>query len=246
MKLLALVIWTTAFSFAADFNWRGTIAAGGHLEIKGVNGNVDGAMSDGAEVQVEADIVGPLKDKVRVEVVPRGADVAICAVYPTKDGGESGCDGKGNIQGDRTKVHFRLKLPRGVPLIAKTVNGNVNLQRLQSNVEAHTVNGTVQLETNESASAHTVNGPITASLGRLTQPVEFHTVNGTVSISLPRGSGANVSVSVVNGSIDSGLPMTVTGKVSPKSINGKIGGGGPELKVRTVNGSVNIRENATI
>ena len=98
MKLAALLISAAAFVLAADappFEWRGAIASGNSLEVKGINGEIRVEPSTGAGLQVSARITARRSDpnQVRVEVVPRGGDIRICAVYPT-DEGPVGCNGR--------------------------------------------------------------------------------------------------------------------------------------------------------
>jgi len=46
----------------------------------------------------------------------------------------------------------------------------------------------------------------------------------------------------VNGSISSDFPLTVSGKLSPRHIRATIGSGGRELRLHTVNGSIELRK----
>ena len=55
-------------------------------------------------------------------------------------------------------VHFDVRVPSGVGFVGRTVNGEVNAESLQSDAEAHTVNGSVRLTTSGLAVASTVNG----------------------------------------------------------------------------------------
>ena len=93
------------------------------------------------------------------------------------------------------------------------------------------------------AEASTVNGSITASMGRADWEgkLSFTTVNGSVTLEFPADLSCEVDVSTVNGSVSSDFPITVTGRFSPRELRGTIGDGGRELKIQTVNGSVFIR-----
>ena len=250
MKLLASCIALVGIACAADappFEWRGAMAPGHSLEIKGVNGNIDVEPSSGTEVQVSARITARRSDpnSVRVEVVPKGGDVRICSVYPT-DSGPVGCEGRGNIRDNDTKVHFTVRLPRGVRLQANTVNGSIAALRLNSPVEARTVNGRVEVSTSETALGKTVNGDVEVDMGQLGTKTEFSTVNGSIRVGLPTSAGANVRASTVNGSITPDFPLTVTGTFSRKKLNGRLNNGGPELVLSTVNGSIHIRRSTGV
>ena len=245
MKLVVLAAAAAAVLGAADappFSWQGSIAPGNTLEIKGINGNITVEPSTASAVQVSARITARRADpnQVRVEVVPRGGDVRICSVYPT-DSGPVGCEGRGNVRDNDTKVHFTVRLPRGVGLKATTVNGSVTALRLQSPVVASTVNGPVQVSTSETASAKTVNGDVEADMGQFANSAQFSTVNGSIRVGLPPSAGANVRASTVNGSITPDFPLTVTGTFSHRKMSGRLNNGGPELVLSTVNGSIHIR-----
>ena len=123
------------------------------------------------------------------------------------------------------------------------VNGKVNAENLSADVEAMTVNGSVNVSTTGLARAHTVNGSITASMGRADWEgeMEFKTVNGGIDVTFPAGLSAEVEAKTLNGEITSDFPLTVQGTFSRRHLNGTVGGGGRELRLETVNGSVQIR-----
>jgi hypothetical protein len=250
MKLAGLLFTAVGLLCSADappFDWRGAIAPGNTLEVKGVNGDIVIEPAAGSEVQVSARITARRSDpnQVKVEVVPRGGDISICSVYPTDDG-PVGCSGRGSIRDNDTKVHFTVRLPRGVKLNARTVNGEITGRGLHSPLDARTVNGKIEIATSESASARTVNGEIIADLGQLVSATEFQTVNGGITVGLPQVANADVQAAVVNGSIRPDFPLTLTGTFSGKKINGRLNNGGPPLSLKTVNGSIHIRRSGTV
>jgi hypothetical protein len=247
---LPLLLFSVALLHAAEappFEWRGSLAAGQTLEVKGISGEIRVEPATGSDIQVSARITARRSDpnKVRVEVVPRDGGISICSVYPTEEG-DSGCNGRGNVRDNDTRVNFSVKLPRGVRLVARTVNGEIVARGLQSAIDAHTVNGRVEVATTEAASAHTVNGDIVADVGRLAEPTKFQTVNGSITVGLPAAANANVRASVVNGSIQPDFPLTLSGSFSGKKINGRINNGGPELSLNTVNGSIRIKHSTGV
>ncbi len=235
----------------ADFEWRGQIAADKAIEVKGVNGNIRAMAVGGRNVEVTAakheGRRGDPED-VTFEVVEHDDGVTICAVYPSRRSDEPnecapGRGGRMNVRDNDTKVEFTVRVPEGVHLVARTVNGDVETERIGANVLAHTVNGSVTVSATGHAEAHTVNGSIRASLGRADWQgdLEFTTVNGTITVELPDGVGADVTASTVNGSIETDFPLTVRGRFGPKRLSGTIGDGGRELHLETVNGSIRLR-----
>lgn len=261
MKHLAGTLLTvaaaTAVAFPAraarqgeEFQWRGRVACGQALEIKGINGDVDAAAAPGDEVEVLAVRSGRRSDpsEVKIEVVPHAGGVTVCAVYPASSWGKPnecapGEGGRMNSSNNDVEVRFTVRVPRGVRFVGRTVNGGISVEQLEDAVEVYTVNGGVRVKTRGNARAETVNGSITASLGRAdwSGSVSFETVNGGISLELPDDASADVRAETVNGSIETDFPLTVKGKLSSRRLSGTIGSGGRELKLETVNGSIRLR-----
>ncbi|TMQ68376.1 MAG: hypothetical protein E6K80_14265 [Candidatus Eisenbacteria bacterium] len=139
-------------------------------------------------------------------------------------------------------MKFHVEVPRGVELVAHTVNGGIEIQDLKGDVEAATVNGGIHVATSGNASATTVNGSVDARIGSdLDDDVEFTTVNGRVLVEMPRGVNAHVRGSTVHGAIYTDFPLSVRGRYVNRRIDGTLGRGGHDMKVSTVNGSIELR-----
>ena len=232
-----------------EFRWHEPLAAGRVIEIKGVNGSVEAEPSSGGEVEVVATKRARRSnpDDVRIEVVRSGDGVTICAVYPNAGGEPNTCaPGRGghmNVRNNDTSVNFNVRVPAGVRFSGHTVNGKVNAEGLSADVDATTVNGGVNVSTTGIARAQTVNGSIIASMGRADWEgeMEFKTVNGGIDVSFPAGLSAEVEAKTMNGNVSTDFPLTVQGSFGRHHLTGTIGGGGRELRLETVNGSVQIR-----
>lgn len=215
---------------AGDFDWRGTVAQGNTVEIRGVLGSVRALASEDGSVHVEATRRARRGDpeSVRIAVVEHAGGVTICAVYPTPRDAERPNEcrpGRGgmNVQESDVQVEFVVRVPEGVRFAGHMVNGNVEAEGLRSDVRVATVNGNVSARTTGFVSHAT-------------------TVNGNVDLTVPAGLNAEFRASTVNGSIDSDFPIQVTGRVGPRRVQGTIGQGGPELRVSTVNGNIRLRQ----
>lgn len=253
--LVPLLLLASPSAAQETWSWEGELGRGEQVEIKGVNGNVTAEPASGARVVVEATKDAKRGDpsEVTIEVVEHAGGVTICAVYPTPAGRQPnqcrpGDEGRMNVQNNDTFVNFRVRVPAGVELRARAVNGNVAATGLRGDVHATTVNGNVEVSTSGSARANTVNGSIEASLGRVgSGDLSFHTVNGGIEVALPEGAGAHVRAETVNGDFDTDFALTIQGNVTtrrwgPKKIQGTIGDGGPEIELKTVNGSIRLRK----
>ena len=252
-RLLAITAAAGLFASTAaaqDFNWSGNIAQGRSIEIKGVNGNVLAEPSGSNQVEVVAEKRARRDDpnSVRIEVVPHAGGVTICAVYPSRDGGRPnecapGDGGRMNVQDNDVTVRFTVRVPAGVTLIGKTINGDVDANRLNGDVFVSTVNGSVTFSTTGMGRASTVNGSIRGEMGRAdwSDTLTMKTVNGSITLTLPQTLSTDVRATTVNGDITSDFPITVHGRVQRRKVEGTIGGGGRTLALDSVNGSIALR-----
>lgn len=250
--IAGLTLWLSASSAAAQtpFQWRGQLASGQTIEIKGINGDVRATASSSPEVEVTAirSARRSNPEDVRIEVVTHGGGITICAVYPTPAGDEPnrcepGSGGRSNTRDNDTVVQFDVRVPSGVGFVGRTVNGGVSGESLKGDAEAHTVNGSVRLTTTGRALASTVNGSVTATMGRTDWPntASFTTVNGGITLTLPSALNADLRAEMLSGSLTSDFPVSVTSSTErPRRLRGTIGNGGRELNLTTVNGSIRL------
>lgn len=246
--LMTLAVSIAAFA-QADFQWRGALGQGQNVEIKGINGDVHATVSQSGQVEVTARRTARRSNpaEVKIEVVTHSGGVTICAVYPSSSGQANTCEpgtgsGRNSTRDNDTVVHFEVRVPPGVGLIGRTVNGEVEAESLQSDVQAHTVNGSVKVSTTGLATAATVNGSVNATMGRADWPdgADFKTVNGGITLTLPSVFDADLRADTLNGSITSDFPITMTGTVTPRRLRGTVGAGGHTLTLSTVNGSIKL------
>jgi hypothetical protein len=232
-----------------EFHWQGAIPDGKAIEIKGINGEVRAEAASGNQVEVVAvkRWGRSAPETVNVEVVEHAGGVTVCAVYPQRNGEPGRCKpgaGGQSAYNNDVKVEFTVRVPAGVRFIGRTFNGNVRAEALGSNVEARTVNGSINVRTAGHAQASTVNGSINVACGRAdwNEPLEFNTVNGSIDLALPASARSEIHARTVNGKISSDLPLMVRGSVSARQLDGVIGGEESErqLKMETVNGSIRV------
>lgn len=253
--LFAALLFTgagTAQAQGNDFSWRGTLASGKTLEVRGVLGDIDVVAATGNTIEVTAVKRSRRSNEaeVKVEVIESNEGVTICAVYPTPRRARNdnhcgaGDDYQMNTNDNDVEVHFTVKVPRGVRLDAHTVNGDVHAEGLTADAEIGTVNGSIRVVTGGVVEASTVNGSIDATIGRAdwTGTLEFHTVNGKIILTAPAGLSAEVDAQTVNGGVDSDFPITVRGRMERRHLRGTIGTGGRTLELQTVNGGIELRK----
>jgi hypothetical protein len=246
----AAVLLLAPSAAAQDFRWHGAVAQGQTIEIKGVNGDVRAEPSGSNEVEVVAEKRARRDnpESVQIQVVPHAGGVTICAVYPSREPSRPnecrpGDEGRMNVQNNDVTVRFTVRVPAGVQLTGKTVNGEVEATRLNGDLALSTVNGSITFSTTGTARATTVNGSIRGEMGRAdwTDRLEMSTVNGGITLTFPASLNTDVRASTVNGDISTDFPLSVTGRITRRRVEGTIGAGGRTLSLESVNGSIALR-----
>ena len=238
-----------------EFTWNGTLTAGKSIEVRGINGSVDAQPSSSNQIEVVAHKRSRKSDvsSVQIKVVEHAGGVTICALYPTEDGSYTECESgekskqsgrKSEVRRNDVSVDFEVRVPQGVNFEARTINGDINIRSLTSNVISRTINGSIEISTTGYADASTINGGIRAKLGNSnwTGPLSFSTINGGIAVDMPADLSADVDAQTLNGTINSDFPLTLQSiSKNGKNIRGKIGSGGRELILKTLNGSINLK-----
>lgn len=251
LALLSGLAWTPDVP-QEDFHWRGSLAAGQRIEVKGVNGSIRAEPASGGEVEVTAvrrrGREGRLED-VRIERISHGDGVTICAIYPSARNRRpnrctAGDEWSTNVQDNDVRVEFVVRVPRGVHFLGSTVNGDVEAVGMPADAKVSTVNGEVEVSAAGVVEASTVNGDVDVATGRADagRDLSYSTVNGDITLRVPAAFRARVDAELLNGRIASDFPLEITrGRYVGSSAEGEIGRGGRDLRLRTVNGNIAIR-----
>jgi hypothetical protein len=232
------------------FHYVKPLAAPRGLHLSGFNGSIDVGPSDDGNVDVRAVIRAPDPGSVKViaKEEPRGVVVCVLVRGESPDDcafGETerrsgGHDGEGDL-----RVDLVARVPRGVPLIASTMNGAITARDLSGDARATTMNGNIELSTSAVAEARTLNGSIDVTMkARPSRPLTFETQNGDVKVKLPAASDADVESSTSLGSLSANFPMDVASTpmgFGPKSGRGRIGRGGVLVRGETQRGDVSFK-----
>ena len=228
----------------AQDEWTRTYkaGAGSRLELINVNGRITAEASDGTEIELRAErSVKAATDEGAKELLGRiemreevGPDRVRVEVRPPRMSGPSGHEFK-----------WTVKVPRGVSVDLRTVNGGVRITGLDADVRARSTNGGITgvALTPTSVDASVTNGGVEIELARAVMSGSFdlEAVNGGVSISLPEDSKADIAGRCVNGGIStSGLTLETVGEQSRRRLDAKLNGGGARISLETVNGGVRV------
>lgn len=219
------------------------------LWIRNIRGSVTVEPTKGDSVQIVAVKSYRSSDTARVRLiaVPSDGGLTVCALWPGSPGtctpeGEykSGGTGRSDVV-----VDFTVGLPRGVRLDAKTVFGDVHVAGASAPLTIQTVSGDVDVETSQGpVKVGSINGDVHARVRGFadTGGVAITTVNGSVTSELPTALDADVEAHTINGSISSDYPLTPGGKFTSHSLKGTLGRGGREVRITTVNGSIQLKK----
>lgn len=224
---------------------------GGRLTLVNVNGDITIESWDRHEVTMKAetraraeneDEARLLLDKTTVQFDSTGDRIDIRTDAPKKPG-----------RNRNVSVAYTVTVPKTIDLELKTVNGRVDVNDVSGAVDAKTTNGRIGLTgIVGSIQAGTTNGNI--ELSDLLGPVETKTTNGKIKVALS-GVGDephDIRAKTTNGGIEVSLPkglkanlkasaVTVKGRFG-KSVDGVINGGGRLIQLKTVNGSIRLKE----
>lgn len=233
------------------FVGSGTVASGGWLRVRNLNGRIVVDSIGGTEFKVTASKRWR-RGGGRVRFVQRadGNDVVICTMMG--DGGDCGATdyrtrgGSGKVFGlfgdGDVDVSYVVQVPAGVKVDVSTVNGSLLVGGTTAAVRARTVNGSVSVAAHTAPiTAESVNGSIKASLASAADSgaIQLQTVNGSISAELPAALQGALDVKTVNGKLASEFPIPAN-TTNPRHLVGTIGSGGREVRLHTVNGSVTL------
>jgi len=233
------------------FDWSGAIPAGSWLRIANLNGAIDVEPASGGTAEVHGEKKWRKGDpsRVRFVVAKDGDNVTVCALWHEDDScDEDGYHSREHHDDDHNdvSVKFTVKLPKGVRVQASSVNGALGITGASAEVVAHTVNGRIDASSSSGpVDAKTVNGSIHVRMGAIpagTESLEYSTVNGSVTLEVPASFDGDLEMDTVNGSLQSDFPVTMQGRFNPRHLRAKIGDGGPTIRLRTVNGSVELKK----
>ena len=140
-------------------------------------------------------------------------------------------------------VTYDVTVPRAMSLDIEDTNGAVEVSDVRGSHKIGTTNGHITLaRCGGDVDAETTNGGINAELLEVTpgKAVRLETTNGRISLAAPPTLAASIDAANTNGSINTELPVTST-RMRRHTLHGTINGGGPEVRLRTTNGSIEIR-----
>jgi len=221
-----------------EFHQTYPLTAAGRVSLSNINGAVHVAAWDRSEVKLDAVKRARTQEalsEAEIVVEARADAIEISTKYPEHQ-----------REKEAASVEYTLMIPKAAKVDGiKTVNGAVDVEGIAGAVKVSSVNGSVNgRRLGGEVDLSTVNGRVEAELERVesARSVSLRSVNGEVMLKLPQDAGARLSASTVHGTIDSDFDLPVR-KIRPgvgQDVAAVIGNGGPDVQMRTVNGSLHV------
>lgn len=227
------------------FNQTYPLTPTGRVSISNINGDVHISVWDRNEVKVDAMKRAYKPERINeatIEVTNTADSVLIKTKYPERN---LNFDSR-TRENNPASVEYTLTIPRGARLDgAELVNGSLDIEGVQGDVQASLVNGEVKAGgLGGEVKLSTVNGRVEANVARLdaAKGVTLSSVNGPIVLFVPAGANAQVKASTVHGPITNDFGWEVEdGQYVGHNLSGQIGTGGPRIKLTNVNGSIAIK-----
>jgi hypothetical protein len=225
-----------------------TVQSGGRFELLNVNGRITAEATDGKDVVVEgrrtakgrSDEVAK-ENLAKLEIREEVGDSRVrVESRPPRFSGFGGHE-----------IEWTVKIPKGLIVDLRTVNGGVRMNGLSGEIYAKTTNGGVvgHKLTIDKLEASVVNGGVTIDVTSpldASDSVELSCVNGGVTLALPAESKATITARAVNGGVRVSDELKTEREEESRDFerrrrfNGTMNGGGAKVSTSTTNGGVRI------
>lgn len=250
---------------AASYTWSDTIAAGGTLYVRNMNGAIRVVAAAGPAAHARARrAAGGNVAPVYFRTTREGNNVYLCALRSATDscdtsGGDSGRGGLRDLGGlaarrrEAARVDWVVAVPAGARVDVSTISGPVSVDSVAAAVSAGTINGDIEATgVRGTVAARTVNGGISVEVDSLPPggDISLETVNGSVTATLPPALSASVSLGTATGRVRTDFPLPLPagedGAIdrAPREITGTLGAGGSTVRLETVTGDVTLSRGA--
>lgn len=224
-----------------EFHQTYPLTASGRIDLSNINGSVHITAWDQNQVKVDAikraSDEQELKD-MEIRVDAHSDSLSIETKYQNREHGWY-------HHGHAAEVEYTLTVPRNARLDEiKLINGGLDISGVNGEVRASCINGKLKAEGLAARTElKTINGPLEASYEQLKAgTIELSSVNGPVLLTLPSDTQARIEATTVHGGIDNNFGLhTDNHRWVGHELHGELGSGGAEIRLRNVNGPVEIR-----
>lgn len=131
-------------------------------------------------------------------------------------------DGSFEVSGDDLEGHEILG-----PIVLKTRNRNITLERVQGSVDVTNRNGDVNITQAKPLASVLVNN-----------------AHGSVNVGLPEGQGFSLDATTQHGDLENDFDLNAQETGDQKTVRSEVAGGGPNVTLKTSDGDVTIRKSS--
>lgn len=224
------------------------------VKVSTINGSIQVKAHAGKEVLVETDEPTP-----RTQAAPNGMKQILGG------GGGVNIEEENNVVTIRSpfgNASYVVLVPEKSSVHIKSVNAKeLRVEGVQGEINAETVNGSIVIvDASGPVVAHSLNGRLTTNCKSVPagKPMSFSTLNGRIDLTLPATAKADLKINNQQGETYSDFDLAVSSSAArtesgrengPKYklnleriVLGQINGGGPEISLRSMNGTIYIRK----
>jgi DUF4097 and DUF4098 domain-containing protein YvlB len=223
-----------------EFHQTYPLAANGRIELENINGAVHISVWD--QNQVKVDAIKRARDEQRLKNEEIRIDAQPDSISIETHYRDNGDDWQTNH--NPGSVEYTLTVPRNARLDEiKLINGALDVTGVAGEVRASCINGRlVARGLGGRAKLETINGTLNAEFDRVASELDLSSVNGSVRLTLPSDAKARIEATTVHGGIDNDFGLhTNDHHFVGHDLRGELGGGGTEIRLRNVNGSIDVR-----
>jgi hypothetical protein len=231
----AALFATAAILQAQDFQRSYSVAAGGHIVVSNVSGDVKVLGYGGDNIAVMGFKEGPDKNMLQIEDSSGPDRLEVKVRYP-------------DVRNCNASVRFEVRVPKSVDFNfdrISSVSGDVELSEITGRINAESVSGDVAVtDVTGVVNANSVSGDVKVDILRLqgTGNLKFSSISGDVNVKAPADLNAEVEMSTLSGSLKTDFPITIQERrYGPgRSARGKLGAGLYRLRLTSISGGVDL------
>ena len=216
------------------------LADGAQVDVHGINGPLTVEAIDGntAEINITS-TAGSMRDLDTSQII---VEHTASSLVVRGKGSSGGGFWKWLRGGGEVRHNVVLKLPRRVELVARGINGKVNVGELEGSAQVSGVNGGVEIGGARGfAEVNGVNGGVALTIKELNESgLKVNGVNGSVELRLGSNVNADLNINGVNGQMTVEAPNVEVQEQKRNKLRARIGTGGADIRVNGVNGGVRL------
>ena len=252
MRFLWLVLAVSAFGERINVPLRDP-ARPALVKVSTVNGSIQIRAHAGKDVVIEMDDTGP-----RTQPAPNGMKQILSGMGGVNVEEENNVV---TIKSQHGNGSYVVMVPEKSSVHIRSVNAKeLRVEGVEGEINADTVNGAIVIvDASGPVVAHSLNGRLTVNMKTMPagKPMSFSTMNGRIDLTLPASAKAELKIKNQRGETYSDFDLAVTSSVSrteskrengPKYklnleriVSAQLNGGGPEISMRSMNGTIYIR-----